>query len=253
MNKNIIISTNDLCKTFVSSGLQFNAIKNINLQIYEKDFTVIMGSSGSGKSTLLYLLSGLEKVTAGNVHVSGSKINEMTEKKLSIFRRENIGFVFQAINLIPNLSILENIIVPGLLVEKNKKDIVRCALALLEAVGLTRETHRLPSQVSGGQQQRAAIARALINKPKILMADEPTGSLNSTHGKNVLDILTGLNNEGQTIVMVTHDLKAACRANRILFLRDGQFNGEILPGKYNEENLIEREKRIYDWLSEKGW
>jgi putative ABC transport system ATP-binding protein len=253
MDKSTIISTKDLCKTFISGGVQFNATKNISMEIYEGDFTVIMGSSGSGKSTLLYLLSGLERATAGNVHAGGGKISEMTEKELSIFRRDHIGFIFQAINLVPNLSILENIIVPRLLVEKNRKAAVGSALALLEAVGLTLEAQRLPSQVSGGEQQRAAIARALINKPKILMADEPTGSLNSTHGKNVLDILTRLNSEGQTIIMVTHDLKAACRANRILFLKDGQLNGELLPGKYNEDNLAERENRIYAWLSERGW
>lgn len=251
--KSKIISTKDLCKTYVSDGVQFHAIRNINLEIYENEFTVIMGSSGSGKSTLLYLLSGLDNVTAGEVSFEELRVDLMNEKKTSKFRRESIGFVFQAINLVPNLTLLENTAISGYLKEKNRKKVNDKALELLKLMDLKEQARRLPSQVSGGQQQRAAIARGLINNPTVLFADEPTGSLNSSQGENVLDILTDINLKGQTIVMVTHDIKAACRADRILFLKDGQIDGDLQLDKYSEEKIEQREKLIFDYLTEKGW
>lgn len=252
MNK-VIIKTEDLCKTYVSEGEGVHVIKNVNIEIYEGDFTVIMGSSGSGKSTLLYLLSGLETITSGEVDVLETSMKELRGKSLAEFRRNTIGFIFQAINLVPSLSLLENVILPGYLVDRNKHRVDKKAEELLELMEVLAQKNRMPSQVSGGQQQRAAIARALINNPSILFADEPTGALNSTSGENVLDQLTELNRKGQTIVMVTHDLKAAVRANRILFLRDGRIDGDLPLPKYNKAEKEYREKEVFSYLTEMGW
>lgn len=251
--KNTIIKTKDLCKTYISACEGFHAIKNINLEIYQEDFTVIMGSSGSGKSTLLYLLSGLDDTTNGEVWFEDTPIHSFNESKMAHFRRRSTGFVFQAINLVPNLSLYENIVVPGYLAEKDKKKVDRKAFELLKMMKIEDLINRLPSQVSGGQKQRTAVARALINSPKVLFADEPTGALNSSQGQNVLDILTDLNNKGQTIVMVTHDIKAASRGDRILFIKDGRIDGDLNLDKYYKTNTEKREKAIFSYLTEKGW
>lgn len=252
MNK-VIIKTNNLCKTFVNGKEGFNAIKNVNIEIYENEFTVIMGSSGSGKSTLLYMLSGMDDITSGGVTFNGTSIKNLKENNMSEFRRNSIGFVFQAINLIPDLTIFENIVVPGYLIDNNKSRVNKKANDLLNMVGIEDVKYRYPSEVSGGQKQRAAIARALINSPKVVFADEPTGALNSSQGENVLNLLTELNLKGQTIIMVTHDLKAAVRADRILFIRDGRIDGDLKLERFNSEKREEREKAIFSYLSEKGW
>ena len=251
--KSTIIKTKDLCKTYMSDGEGFHAIKNVNVEIYEKEFTVIMGSSGSGKSTLLYLLSGLDNITAGVVTFDEISLASLTEKKMAEFRRKKIGFVFQAINLVPSLSLYENVVISGYLVEKDRKKVDIRGIELLKLVGLEEQIDRLPSRISGGQQQRAAVARALINSPKVLFADEPTGALNSAQGENILDILTDLNNKGQSIVMVTHDIKAASRADRILFIKDGRVDGDMNLDKYSTKDKELREKAVFDFLSEKGW
>ena len=253
MESNVLIRTKRLSKVFTTFKSEFQAIKDMNFDIIEKDFTVIMGSSGSGKSTLLYLLSGLDKITSGEIYFDKTRVDTLNEKKWSIFRRNQIGFVYQGINLVPSLTIFENIVLPGYLIERNKTKVEETAIGLIDDMGIKEQKDRLPSQVSGGQQQRAAVARAFINKPRVLFADEPTGSLNSTHGRQVLDVFTNINKKGQTIVMVTHDLKAACRANRILFIKDGELNGDLKLETYSPECEEEREKQIFEWLSEKGW
>ena len=247
------MKTKDLCKTFVSGKEGFNAIKNVNIEIYEKEFTVIMGSSGSGKSTLLYMLSGMDSITSGDVIFDGVSIRDFKEKNMAEFRRNSIGFVFQAMNLVPDLTIFENITVPGYLTCRNKLKVNEKADELLSLVEMEDMKGRYPSEVSGGQKQRAAIARALINSPEVIFADEPTGALNSSQGQNVLNLLTDLNINGQTIVMVTHDLKAAVRADRILFIRDGRIDGDLRLERYSDEKREEREKTIFSYLSEKGW
>lgn len=252
MNR-ILIKTTNLCKTYVSDGQGFNAIKNVNIEIYEKDFTVIMGSSGSGKSTLLYLLSGMDSITSGDVVFDGININGFKEKNMAEFRRKSIGFVFQAINLVSDLTLFENIAITGYLADKDKNNVNKKADNLLNLLDMEEFKDKYPSQVSGGQMQRVAVARALINSPKVLFADEPTGALNSSQGNNVLDVMTDINNNGQTIVMVTHDLKAAVRASRILFIRDGRIDGDLKLDRYVKEKKEEREKMIYSYLSEKGW
>lgn len=248
-----IIKAKDLHKTYVSDGIPFQAIRGLNIEIYKGDFTVIMGSSGSGKSTLLYLLSGMDAATAGEVYLGNRQINGMEEKSAARLRRSSIGFIFQAIHLVPNLTIFENIALPGYLLPGDRSRVSKRAAELLVMMDLSEQAKRLPSQVSGGQQQRAAIARSLINSPTVLFADEPTGSLNSSQGQNVLDILSELNQRGQTIVMVTHDSKAACRADRILFIKDGKIDGDLQLEKYEAEKNAQREQDIFAYLHGKGW
>jgi putative ABC transport system ATP-binding protein len=249
-----IIRTQDLCKTYVNDEVQFHALRNVNLELFPGDFTVIMGSSGSGKSTLLYLLSGLDQATAGAVWFEEARLDQMNEKAMADYRRKQIGFVFQAINLVPNLTLYENVLIPGFLGEKDRVKVIHRAADLLKKMNLETQMNRLPSQVSGGEQQRAAIARAIINSPQVLFADEPTGNLNSAQGQNVLNILSELNTSiAQTVVMVTHDLKAACRANRIIFIKDGRIDGDLTLSPYAETEQDSRERQIFSYLTGKGW
>ena len=251
--QNAVLKTSKLCKTYSSGGLQQHVLKNLDLEIYEGDFTVIMGPSGAGKSTLLYALSGMDKPTLGGISFSGREITNLSNDKLAIFRRDNCGFVFQQIYLLDNMSILDNILACGLLVSKNRKDIIERAKQLLSRLNLDETIWRkFPAQVSGGEAQRSGIARALINNPKIVFADEPTGALNSANGKAVLDALTEVNERGQSVVMVTHDMNSARRGSRILYLRDGVIHGECLLGKYVSGDK-ERQAKLSAFLTEMGW
>ncbi|MCL1859578.1 MAG: ABC transporter ATP-binding protein [Oscillospiraceae bacterium] len=251
--KNIILTTKDLCKNFRAGTQEQQVLKNLNINVYEEDFTVIMGASGAGKSTLLYALSGMDKITGGSVSFFDTPIENLSADKLAVFRRKNCGFVFQQMFLLDNMSVLDNILACGLLASRDKKTIVSYAKEMLEKVGLTETIWRkFPTQLSGGENQRAAIVRALINKPRVVFADEPTGSLNSASGKSVLDVLTEINNGGQSIIMVTHDLNSARRGNRILYIRDGVICGECLLGKYVSGDE-ERHEKLQAFLSEMGW
>lgn len=250
--KKVMIQASNLCRTYDTGSEQFHAIRNVNLEIYEGDFTVIMGNSGSGKSTLLYLLSGLDSVTAGKVYFDGQRIDDYNEKQMADFRARRIGYIYQSINLVPDLTIYENIALPGYIAGNVKKEVRDKTLALLKAMSMEGEQHRLPSQTSGGQQQRAAIARALINSPEMIFADEPTGSLNYDQGVAVLNILTELNRKGQSVVMVTHDIKAACRADRLIVIRDGKVAVEQAFPKYDEHEVSTREAIIFSLVSGKG-
>jgi putative ABC transport system ATP-binding protein len=228
-------------------------LKNLDIDIYENDFTVIMGASGAGKSTLLYALSGMDKASGGEIRFFENSIENLSADRLAVFRRQNCGFVFQQMFLLDNMSILDNILICGLLVNGDKKAIVSKAKELLSRVGLTEDIWRkFPSQLSGGENQRAAIVRALINKPRVVFADEPTGSLNSASGKAVLDVLTDINRDSQSIIMVTHDLNSARRGNRILYMRDGVIWGECILGKYASGDS-ERHVKLQSFLSEMGW
>ncbi len=250
---NVIISTNKLCKSFSNAGLQQHVLKNLDLNIYEGDYTVIMGSSGAGKSTLMYALSGMDKPTLGKINFAGQNISDLSNDKLAVLRRKNFGFVFQQVYLLDSMSVMDNVIASGLLVNKNKKEIVNRAKQLFSQVELDETIWRkFPSQLSGGEAQRAGIVRALINNPKIVFADEPTGALNSTYGKAVLDVLTKVNEKGQSIVMVTHDLNSARRGNRIIYLKDGVVCGECILGKYISGDR-ERHEKLRSFLAEMGW
>ncbi|MFJ7406809.1 MULTISPECIES: ABC transporter ATP-binding protein [unclassified Lysinibacillus] len=252
MEKEILIRAANLCKTYTTGREQYHAIININLDIFKSDFTVIMGNSGSGKSTLLYLLSGLDSITAGEVYFREDRIDTFTEKQLAAFRTKKIGFIYQNSNLVPDLTLIENIALPGYIAKTAKRKVLKRAEALLQALGLEDLHNRLPSQISGGQQQRTAIARALVNSPEILFADEPTGSLNYDQGVAVLDILTEMNRNGQSIVMITHDIKAACRANRLIIIQDGKIDGILDFEKFDNKDLQEREHIIFSYVSRKG-
>ncbi|MDR0268645.1 ABC transporter ATP-binding protein [Paenibacillus sp.] len=251
-NKVILINTVDLCKTYSTGTDQFQAAKSVNLELYKGDFTVIMGSSGSGKSTLLYLLSGLDTVTSGEIYFKGQRIDEYSEKDISDFRSNKIGYVYQSINLIPDFTLLENVAFPGYVAGRGKSDVNKEALKLLVRMGIGDQANRLPSQVSGGQQQRAAIARALINSPEVIFADEPTGALSQEQGTIILDILTEMNRNSQSIVMVTHDIKAACRADRLILVKDGGIDGILDLSKYSPGELKARENQIFKFMSGKG-
>lgn len=248
-----IIKTNKICKSFITDGEVNNVIKNLDLEFYKGDFTVIMGSSGSGKSTLMYLLSGMDKVTSGDVYLEEEKITSYSENKMAAIRKNHIGFVFQGMNLIPDLTVWENILSPTYKSKMKKNDLPERAENLLKKMDLLEHKSKFPGQLSGGQKQRTAICRALINQPEVIFADEPTGALNSNAGKNVLDSFTGLHTEGQSIVMVTHDLKAAVRGNRVIYLKDGRVDGELPLGVFHQEEESEREKVLYTFLKERGW
>lgn len=250
---NVIISTNKLCKTFSNGGMQQHVLKNLDIEIYEGDFTVIMGSSGAGKSTLLYALSGMDKPTLGSINFLDKNIDKLSNDKLAIFRRLNCGFIFQQMFLLDNMSVLDNVLASGLLVSRDRKAITTRAKELLMQVGLEEMTWRkFPTQLSGGEVQRAAMVRALINRPKVVFADEPTGSLNSAAGEAALDVLSEVNSKGQSVIMVTHDLKSARRGNRILYMRDGVIHGVCNLGKYISGDR-ERHDKIKAFLSEMGW
>lgn len=251
--KEAILKTELLCKSFITDGEINNIIKNMNLEIYDGDFTVIMGSSGSGKSTLLYALSGMDQVTTGKVLFQGQDITHLKEKEVAKLRKERIGFVFQGINLIPNLTVYENILSPTYKTSKKRSDVEARITSLIDKMELSGQEKKFPNQMSGGQRQRVAICRALMNEPDIVFADEPTGALNSAQGQNVLDLFTRIYEEGQSVVMVTHDLKAALRGNRIIFLRDGRIDGDLRLEPYTEEGMEQREEQVYHFLKERGW
>jgi len=252
-NQKFIIKTNKLCKTFSNGGVQQHILKNIDIEIYDGDYTIIMGASGAGKSTLLYALSGMDKPTLGDIDFFGKEISGMTNDQLAVFRRDNCGFVFQQMYLLDSMSVLDNVLTSGYLISKNRKEVVRRAKELLTRLDLTEaEWRKFPSQLSGGQAQRVGIIRALINQPKVLFADEPTGALNSANGKAVLDALTESNEAGQSIVMVTHDLRSARRGNRILYLRDGVIIGECSLGKYTPNDEV-RKEQLNVFLKEMGY
>lgn len=247
-----IFETRNLKKVYLSDGVENKVISNLNLKIHDGEFAVIMGSSGSGKSTLLYMLSGLDEASGGEIWLQDQPIHQLSERKLALLRRQCTGFVFQSPHLVPNLSVLENILITGYLNGGDRKEVRRRAQNLLQQTGLQELSHRLPAQLSGGQQQRVAIARALINEPRVLLADEPTGNLNSASSQAVLDLLTTFHQRGQTILMVTHDIKSASRGQRILYFRDGDVVDEwrFQNGLTDPED---REKRLTEWLLEKGW
>lgn len=251
--KEILLKTESLSKSFSNGGTMQHVLKNIDLQLCRGDFTVIMGASGAGKSTLLYALSGMDTPTLGTITFVDSVISDLSPDDLAVFRRGHCGFVFQQIYLIESMSIMDNVLAAGLLVNKDKKALLGRARKLFDAVGISAETQRkFPTQISGGEAQRVGIVRGLINSPEILFADEPTGALNSKTGLDVLDTLTKFNEGGQSVVMVTHDMRSARRGNRILYLKDGSILGECQLGRYIHGDKSRHEK-LNAFLTEMGW
>lgn len=251
--KKVILETKQLCKTFSNGGVQQHVLKNLDVSIYEGDFTVIMGASGAGKSTLLYALSGMDKPTIGEIHFLDQEISKFSDDRLAVFRRKNCGFVFQQVYMMDKMSLIDNVLASGLLADKSKKEVVSRAKMLFSKVNLEEMTYRkFSSQISGGEAQRAGIVRALINNPVVLFADEPTGALNSNNSDAVLDVLSEFHVDGQSIVMVTHDLKSALRGNRIIYLKDGSICGECNLGVYHKEDS-ERRLKLDAFLKEMGY
>ncbi len=249
-----ILHTEKLCKSFSNGGMQQHIIKNLDLEIKEKDFTIIMGASGSGKSTLLYALSGMDSPTLGSVYFGDKDISKYTNDQLAVFRRENCGFVFQSIYLLENMTVFDNIMTGALVKQKNSPGLVKKAEDLLRKVGIGEKLWgKYPNQLSGGECQRVGIVRAIINDPKILFADEPTGSLNSSSGRDVLDVFTELNAKGQSIVMVTHDMKTALRGSRVVYLRDGSVIGEHHMPPFGTDDIRGRQEGLQRFLDDMGW
>lgn len=251
--KEVIISAKSLKKNFYTGEAPQTIFENLSLDIYKGDFTVIMGSSGAGKSTLMYSLSGMDRPTEGSIYFAGKEITKCTDDQLAVFRRKHCGFVFQQIYLLEKMSLMDNVLTAGALGGSEKKEVIKRAKELFELVNIPEITRKkFSTQVSGGEAQRAGIVRAVINKPEVVFADEPTGALNSNNSEAVLNVFTKLHREGQSIIMVTHDKKSALRGNRVLYIRDGQIFGECDLGDFSEADK-ERGKKLDAFLTEMGW
>ena len=248
-----LMEIKDLCKTYVVDKRQINVLRNVNLKVEEGEMVAIMGPSGSGKSTLLYSISGMDRPTSGTVKFDDTDISKISENELADLRLDKMGFVFQQMYMMKNLNILDNVILPAIESKKggSKKDKVKRGEDLLRKLGIIEVADNDINEVSGGQLQRACICRSMINNPKILFADEPTGALNRTSSNEVMDELVKLNKEGTTIMMVTHDSKVASRCSRVLYIVDGNIKGEY---KSNESlGDKDRERELNNWLMDLGW
>ena len=247
MNKSLI-SGKGLTKAYGENTV----LHGIDVDIYAGDFTVIMGASGSGKSTLLHTLSGMDRLSGGQLLYQGRDITNASEKELTRLRAGEFGFVFQRTHLIGNLTLFENIQMAGLIGPLPEKEVRRRAGELIARMNLEGAKDRLPSQVSGGEAQRAAVARAVISGPAVLFADEPTGALNKANSEEVLNLFSALHSSGQTILLVTHDKEAALRGSRVLYLEDGVITGELFLPAYEGKDRA-REELLSSWLEGLGW
>jgi len=223
-----LIEIKGLSKTYESGGESTAALAEVDLHIDRGEFVSVMGPSGSGKSTLLTILGGLNHPSQGEVVVDGIPIYRLSIERLADFRREYLGFIFQSFQLIPYLTAIENVMLPLSITGRSNREQETMAGEILERVGLKARVKRLPDQLSGGEQERVAIARALVNDPPILLADEPTGNLDTKTGKEIMDLFKKINHEGQTIIMVTHNPENTAYSTRTIFLKDGRVNGDSL-------------------------
>ena len=221
-------------------GQQFTALKNVNLEVSAGEFTAIMGPSGSGKTTLLNIIATLDKPTTGDVLLEGQSVKTIKDRELSAFRRKNLGFVFQDFNLLDTFSVKDNILLPLVLSDMEIREMEARLYPLAESLELTHILNKFPYEISGGEKQRTAVARAVITRPKLVLADEPTGSLDSKSAAKLLDIFAELHKNGQTILMVTHSSLAASRASRVVFIRDGQLFSQICRGEESSSEFFER-------------
>ena len=257
MNK--VLSVNNLCKTYIVNKRQNNVLRNVNFEMHEGEFVSIMGPSGSGKSTLLYTVSGMDRLTAGRVIFAGKDISDVSPNKMSDIRINEMGFVFQQMHMLRNLSIYDNIIVSAYNSDSGKtkeqrKKINEYAKELMRKLEIIDIADNDITEVSGGQLQRACICRSLINKPKMIFADEPTGALNSKTAKEVMSEFSKINRMGTSILLVTHDIKVAAKTDKILYIVDGNIQGEFELGKYSGESTQkDRERKLNSWLMDMGW
>lgn len=251
---NTILSGTNISKSFGAGEKKTRVLDDVSVEIREGEFTAIMGPSGSGKSTLMYALSGMDEIDRGKVAFDGRELSVLNEKELADIRRREMGFVFQQPTLLKNLCLMDNIILPAL--RDNRKNGPRLrekAMTLMTRTGIGGLEKRNITQASGGQLQRAGICRALMNDPKIIFGDEPTGALNSTSAQEIMALLAEIHRSGTTILLVTHDTKVASRAERVLFLLDGKINGEYRLEVYDESrnDLKAREEGLTAWLAER--
>lgn len=234
-----ILEAKGLAKSYQSNGVATQAVRGVDMTIIAGEFVALMGPSGCGKSTLLHLLSGLDRPTAGEVYLEGQRVDRLGEAAWAVLRRRQIGFVFQFFNLIGNLTVADNVELPALLAGASAREARARREALLAQLGLCDKAGTVPSRLSGGQQQRVALARALVNRPALLLADEPTGNLDSHSAAETLDLLRQAHEDGQSILMVTHDPRIACAASRVLHMHDGQIVGETsMNGSHSLEDLL---------------
>lgn len=231
VEKTPFILAEHLSKSFQLSSRKIQVLKDVSFSISKGEWVALCGASGSGKTTLLDLVGGLSRPDSGKVYINGTLLAGLSASACVEFRRKNLGFVFQAYHMLPELSICENVMLPALLDGRNKKEVKEQALTLLEKMGLSHRFHHRPNELSGGEQQRAAIARSLINSPSLILADEPTGNLDSVTGQGILELFKEIHNEGVSIIMVTHDHFVASLADRIIKLKDGRISPEEETGK----------------------
>ena len=252
-----VLEVNDLCKTYIVNKRQNHVLRNVTFEVSEGEMIAVMGPSGSGKSTLLYTVAGMDRHNAGTVCFNGQDIAKLSSRRLARLRLDEMGFIFQRMYMLKNLSILDNIVLPACQSKKNgekKNEKVRRAEALMKKLGIADIADNDITQVSGGQLQRACICRSIINQPKMIFADEPTGSLNRASSDEVMEEIGKLNREGTTVMLVTHDVKVAARSSRVMYLVDGNIKGENNLGEYTgPEALRDRERHLNNWLLEMGW
>ena len=243
--KMALLSVSEVGKIYTTrlGGNKVEALKSVTFDVEKGEYVAIMGESGSGKTTLLNILASLDKATSGEVTLDGKKLSEINEKQISAFRRDNLGFVFQDFNLLDNFSIKDNILLPLVLLGTGYDEMEKRLMPIVKSLGIDQLIEKYPYELSGGQKQRTAIARAMITQPKLILADEPTGALDSKSTDSVLDIFDELNKQGQTIVMVTHSTKAAACAGRVLFIKDGTLFHQI----YREDKSFEE---MYQTISD---
>ena len=250
-----ILEVKDLCKTYIVNKRQNNVLKNVNFTIGEGEMVAVMGPSGSGKSTLLYAVSGMDSLTAGEVNFCGRNIAGMGERELADLRLDEMGFIFQQMYMLKNLTILDNIILPATQSKKQReprRETARRGQDFMRRLGIIDIADNDINEVSGGQLQRACICRSMMNNPKMIFADEPTGALNRTSSDEVMEELVKLNSEGTTIMLVTHDVKVAAKCTRVMYIVDGNIKGEYDLSECSTQ-IRERERTLNNWLLELGW
>ena len=251
-----LLEVKDLCKTYVIDKRQNNVLRNINFKVEEGEMVAIMGPSGSGKSTLLYGISGMDGITSGKIYFAGKDITKLDSNELALLRLDEMGFIFQQMYMMKNLTILDNILLPAIQSKKTKetrREKTKHAEELMRKLGIIEVADNDINEVSGGQLQRACICRSMINRPKILFADEPTGALNRSSSNEVMEELVKLNNEGTTVIMVTHDSKVAAKCSRVLYIVDGNIKGEYCIPKDTSIEDKEKERLLNNWLLDLGW
>lgn len=253
---NILVVNNINKKVKIGKDNELAILKDVSLEIEKGEFVSVMGPSGSGKSTLLYNISSMDRITSGSVKFNGSEINNLKEEELAKIRLNNMGFIFQDINLLKNLSLIDNVMFPALISkDADKNKVYQKAKKLLKMTGIDNIANNNITQASGGELQRVGICRALINDPEIIFGDEPTGSLNSKSTVEIMSILAGINKDGTTVMLVTHDAKVAAKTERVLFMVDGNIIAQKKMRKYEaqHDDLKEREESIMKWLVENGF